>query len=83
MNIITDIHGNQYRLIMFVVGGHFLIPYDGSKYWEHHFVPRETWISMSDIDYSQYNLTESEYQAMVIESDKKYSEILAKYHASF
>mgnify|MGYP006295156559 CR=1 FL=1 len=81
--IITDIQGNKYKLIMFVVGGHFLIPYDGSKYWEHHFVPKETWVPMSDIDYNKFNLTESQYKAIVSESDKKYKEVLAKYHASF
>lgn len=83
MTIITDIQGNKYKLIRFVVGGDFLIPYNGNKYWEHHFVPKETWISMSDIDYSKFNITETEYQTIVNESDKKRKEILTKYQASF
>lgn len=81
--IITDKQGNEYVLLLTVVGNNYLVPYDGRKYWEHHFIPKNTWVSMSTIDYDKFNFTQEEYDAIVKESDKKHVEILAKYHASF
>lgn len=68
--IITDKQGNKYVLLMFVVGENYLVPYDDSKYWEHHFVPKDTWVSMSTIDYNKFNFIQVEYDALVSESNK-------------
>jgi len=81
--IITDKQGNEYVLLLVVVGDDYLVPYDGSSYWTHLSVPKDTWILMKTIDYDKFNFTQVEYDAIVKESNEKYAEILAKYHGSF
>lgn len=81
--IITDNQGNEYVLLLTVIGDNYLVPYDGRKYWEHHFVPKNTWVSMTTIDYDKFNFTQVEYDAIVKESNKRSDEILTKYHGSF
>jgi len=81
--IFTNKLGKQYALLQVVVGENYIVPYDGSKYWEHHFVPRDTWIPMSEVNWDNFDVSEAEYNVIVTQSKKDNAEILAKYHASF
>ena len=81
--IITDNKGNKYILLAPVVGENYLVPYDGRKHWEHHFVPKETWIPMKEVDFDDFDITEEEYNNILIEDKKGFEKILKKYHDSF
>jgi len=82
--IVTDIEGNEYNIQMFLNGGDYLIPYNrNNKYWEHHFVPRETWIPIEAVDYSRFNFTREEYLELKAESDENTKKIFEKYWGSF
>lgn len=88
LRIYKDNKGNEYVLMCFVVGDNYLVPYvmpEGRslKYWEHHFVPRDTWINMKSVDFDNFNLTKIEYQFILVENDMSHGEILNKYHNSF
>lgn len=77
-------NGEPYVLQMFVACNDYLIPYDGSKYWEHHFVDKNLWIEITeDFNFEGFDMTREEYEVLYNESEKRHKEILAKYHASF
>ena len=80
--IITDKNGNKYAIKNWAAQG-YIIPYDGSKYWEHFKVPQENWIKIQDIDWSKFNMSKSDFDNHLDESNKKQSEILDKYKSSF
>jgi len=81
--IVRDIRGNQYVLQLFVVGDDYLIPYDGSKYWEHHFILRSTWLPMSGLDFDNFDISKADYRTLKTISVQNNEKILEKYHNSF
>lgn len=81
-NIITDKNGNKYAIKNWDAQG-YIIPYDGSKYWEHFKVPKENWIKIQDIDWSKFNMSKSDFYNQLDESNKRKTEILDKYKSSF
>jgi hypothetical protein len=81
--IVRDTKGNQYVLQMFVVGDDYLIPYDGNKYWEHHFILRSTWLPMSGLNHDNFDLTKAEYRTLKSISVESNSRVLEKFHNSF
>jgi len=88
--IIKDKKGNEYVYIHFIGNDtHYLIPYidvagRSKKYWEHHFIPRDTWISINKgTNFDDYSITKEEFIDIVEEGKDSYKKILEKYHNSF
>jgi len=80
--IITDKNGNQYAIKNWAAQG-YIIPYDGSVYWEHFRVPEENWIKIEDINWSKFNISKSDFYNYLDSLNQKSSEILNKYKSSF
>ena len=87
---VTDKKGNQYVYVHFLgENEHYLVPYidikgRGKKYWEYHFIPKETWIDVDKIkDFSAYPISQSEFSELKNKGKESLKEILYKYHASF
>jgi hypothetical protein len=83
LKIVTDKNNKEYVLQGFVVGGYYLISYDGSKYWEHFNVPKSEWLPMDKLDYDLFNITKEEFNIYKINKKKITDEILNKYQNSF
>lgn len=84
--IVTNIkNGNRYVLLHFLnVNEYYLIPYDGYKYWEHHFVPRESWILLDNyFDFSEFDNSKEWFDNYINEGMSKYNEITKNYHDKF
>jgi len=81
--IVTNKQGEQFVLQSFVVGGNYLIPYDGSKYWEHHFVPKHTWIPLSVVNFDNFDISKAEYEQFKAMCEQGQKQALDKFHASF
>jgi hypothetical protein len=87
--IISDKNGNEYVYLHFIKeNSHYLIPYIDTpriskKYWEHHFIPKNTWIDIDSIDFNDYNITKEQFEEIKDKGLQKQKEILAKYHSSF
>ena len=88
--IIKDKKGNEYVYIHFIGNyTHYLIPYidvagRSKKYCEHHFIPRDTWISINKgTNFDDYSITKEEFIDIVEEGKDSYKKILEKYHNSF
>jgi hypothetical protein len=80
--IITDKNGNQYAIKNWAAQG-YIIPFDGSEYWEHFRVPKENWIKIEDINWSKFNISKSDFYNYLDSLNQKASEILNKYRSSF
>ncbi len=90
MIIVTDANNNEY-----VYGGNgsnelgYLVPYidvsgRSKKYWEHHFIPKETWINIDKIkDFSIYPISKSDFKKLAEDNKKEIEEILLKFKSSF
>jgi DNA repair protein RadC len=81
--ILTNKQGEKYVLQGFVTSGYYLIPYDGKKYWEHFSIPKNQWISEKDINWSDYNFSQEQFNQIKESHLKSEKEILSKYHSSF
>lgn len=80
--IITDKNGNQYAIKNWAAQG-YIIPFNGSQYWEHFRVPKENWIKIEDINWSKFNISKSDFYNYLDSLNQKASEILNKYRSSF
>lgn len=81
--ITNNNNNNTYTILNPVVGDAYLVPFDGRQYWEHHFVPKDTWVRIKDINFDEWSFTKKEWELYCAKSDEQYKEILAKYHGSF
>lgn len=88
--IVEDKQGNEYVLQMFVASEDAFVPYIDSpiglpkeKYWEHFWSPKEDWIRISKVNWSEFNMTKEQYLELKGVSDKQNKKILAKYQGSF
>lgn len=88
--IVTDKKGNEYLYINFVGNNtQYLIPYidvkgKSKKYWEHHFIPIDTWVSINEqTNFDDYSITKNNFIQWVKQDKKKHKKILNKYHNSF
>jgi hypothetical protein len=80
--IITNKQGEKFVLQGFVTSGYYLIPYNGKKYWEHFSVPKNQWISEKNINWSDYNFSEEQFNNLKAsnldskkEIDKKFQDM--------
>lgn len=91
VTIVTNLKTKkEYVLQGYVACCDYLIPlvphWNGgttTESWEPHYAKRDTWISMDEIDFNEWDITKEEYSEIQKEDKKTYAEILAKYHASF
>ena len=87
--IISDENDNEYVYRHFLKEDkHYLIPYIDTKsiskeYWEHHFIPKDTWVDIENIDFNDYNITKEQFDSIKNKGLQKQKEILSKYHSSF
>ena len=87
--IISDENDNEYVYRHFLKEDkHYLIPYIDTKsrskeYWEHHFIPKDTWVDIENIDFNDYNITKEQFDSIKNKGLQKKKEILSKYHSSF
>ena len=83
--VINLINGNRYILLHFLdVDKYYLVPYNGEKYWEYHFVPRESWILIdNNFDFSEFNINKEWFDEYVNKGIVKYIEITKKFHNKF
>ena len=88
--IVTDKKGNEYLYINFVGNNtQYLIPYidvngKSKKYWEHHFISRDTWVSINEkTNFDDYSMSKNDFIQWVKQDNKKHKKILNKYHNSF
>lgn len=82
--------GKEYVLQGYVACDDYLIPFvphwNGGRsveYWGPHFATRDTWVSMKDINFSEWSITEEFYESYVKDSKEVYKKILEKFHGSF
>jgi len=80
--IITNKQGEKFVLQGFVTSGYYLIPYNGKKYWEHFSVPKNQWIPEKNINWSDYNFSEEQFNNLKAsnldskkEIDKKFQDM--------
>lgn len=80
----------EYVLQGYVACDDYLIPFvphwnRGSEveYWEPHYAKRDTWVSMENINYSEWSITPKFYKSYKEESKENYKKILEKYHRMF
>ena len=93
LKVVTNTSGKDYVLYGFVVDGYFLIPFvphwnSSSEefnplYWDSHYAKSETWISINEINFSDWNFTKEDFELIEAEGKESYKEILKKYHNSF
>ena len=63
--IVTNKQGEEFVLQGFVTSGYYLIPYDGSEYWEHFQVPKSTWISTDKVKWDDYDYSQNEFNNLL------------------
>ena len=73
--IITNKQGEKFVLQGFTIGGYYLIPYDGYKYWEHFRVPKDQWIPEKSIDWDDYNFTQQQFENLKVFNSEKEKEM--------
>jgi hypothetical protein len=88
--IVKDKNNNEYVYVHFIgEGTHYLIPYIdlpniGKKYWEYHFVPKDTWILINkNTNFDNFNISKDDFNELIQKDKDSYKEILKKYHNSF
>ena len=88
--IIKDKEGNEFVYVHFIGNDtHYLIPYidvkgRSKKYWEHHFIPRETWILINEkTNFDNFSITKDGFKELIKKGKEDYKKILEKYHNSF
>jgi len=77
--IITNKQGEKFVLQGFTIGGYYLIPYDGYKYWEHFRVPKEQWIPEKSINWGDYNFTQQQFEKLKAFNSEKEKEVNKKF----
>ena len=84
--IVTNVNsGKRYVLLHFLKTNKYsLIPYDGSKYWEHYFVPINEWITINDsFDFSEFDIDKKWFDDHVTKGMIKYKQITQNFHNKF
>jgi hypothetical protein len=72
--IVTNKQGEKFILQGFLTSGYYLIPYDGSKYWEPSSVSKNKWIPEKSINWDDYNFTKQQFEKLKVshsESEKE------------
>jgi len=77
--IITNKQGEKFVLQGFTIGGYYLIPYDGYKYWEHFRVPKDQWIPEKSINWGDYNFTQQQFEKLKAFNSEKEKEVNKKF----
>jgi hypothetical protein len=77
--IVTNKQGEKFILQGFSTSGYYLIPYDGSKYWEHFSVPKNEWIPEKSINWDDYNFTKQQFEKLKASHGKSEKEISKKF----
>jgi hypothetical protein len=80
--IITDKNNNKFILQGFIKDGYYLIPYNGEKYWEHFFIPKDQWIPEKNINWENYNFSKAQFDKLKAKHSDTEQNILAKYQNS-
>ena len=62
--IVTNNKGNEFILQGFIKSGYYLIPYDGSNYWEHHRIPKSKWISIDKVKWNDYDYSQNDFKKL-------------------
>ena len=85
LNIVTDNNGAEYVLIGFIrCGNYYLIPYNGSKYWEHHFVPKDKWIKVNkNFQFDNYSMTKDMFHKHLKKIEESIIRVTEKFKNSF
>ncbi len=88
--IVKDKNNNEYVYVHFIgEGTHYLIPYidlpnRSKEYWEHHFIPKNTWIVINkNTNFDNFNISKSDFINFINEGKEIYKKVLEKYHNSF
>jgi hypothetical protein len=77
--IVTNKQGEKFILQGFSTSGYYLIPYDGSKYWEHFSVPKNKWIPEKSINWDDYNFTKQQFEKLKASQGESEKEINKKF----
>ena len=77
--IVTNKQGEKFILQGFSTSGYYLIPYDGSKYWEPSSVSKNKWIPEKSINWDDYNFTKQQFEKLKASHDESEKEINKKF----
>jgi hypothetical protein len=77
--IVTNKQGEKFILQGFSTRGYYLIPYDGSKYWEPSSVSKNKWIPEKSINWDDYNFTKQQFEKLKASHGKSEKEINKKF----
>jgi hypothetical protein len=77
--IVTNKQGEKFILQGFSTSGYYLIPYDGSKYWEPSSVSKNKWIPEKSINWDDYNFTKQQFEKLKASHGESEKEINKKF----
>jgi hypothetical protein len=77
--IVTNKQGEKFIIQGFLTSGYYLIPYDGSKYWEPSSVSKNKWIPEKSINWDNYNFTKQQFEKLKASQGESEKEINKKF----